>query len=93
MGFVLAWLVSKVMIEQGASRTFRFCSGIFNYGFIAIPVALAFLDSEIVVHIIIFNLGVEVAIWTVGILVLTADKLCLKGLINPPACTSCFTFN
>ena len=86
MGFVLAWLVSKVMrIEQGASRTFRFCSGIFNYGFIAIPVALAFFDSEIVVHIIIFNLGVEVAIWTVGILVLTADKFSLKGLINPPA--------
>ena len=85
-GFILSWLVSQMMgIEKNVVKTFRFCSGIFNYGFIAIPVALAFFDSEIVVHIIIFNLGVEVAIWTVGILILTADKFSLKGLVNPPA--------
>ncbi len=85
VGFFLAWLVSKIMkIEEESVRTFRFCAGIFNYGFIAIPVALAFFDGEIVVHIILFNLGVEVAIWTIGILILTADKLSLKGLLNPP---------
>ena len=85
VGFFLAWVVSKIMkIEEESVRTFRFCAGIFNYGFIAIPVALAFFDGEIVVHIILFNLGVEVAIWTIGILILTADKLSLKGLLNPP---------
>ena len=47
-------------------------------------VALAFFDGEIVVHIILFNLGVEAAIWTIGILILTADKFSLKGLLNPP---------
>ena len=36
------------------------------------------------VRIILFNLGVEVAIWTVGILVLTTEKFSLKGLVNPP---------
>ena len=40
-------------------QSFRFCSGIFNYGFIAIPVALAFFQSEIVVYIILFNLGLR----------------------------------
>jgi predicted permease len=85
-GFFLAWLVSKVLrLEEESVRTFRFCAGIFNYGFIAIPVALAFFDSNIVVHIILFNLGVEIAIWTIGILILTANKLSLKGLLNPPA--------
>ena len=85
-GFFLAWVVSKVLkLEEESVRTFRFCAGIFNYGFIAIPVALAFFDSNIVVHIILFNLGVEIAIWTIGILILTANRLSLKGLLNPPA--------
>ena len=85
-GFFLAWVVSKVLrLEEESVRTFRFCAGIFNYGFIAIPVALAFFDSNIVVYIILFNLGVEIAIWTIGILILTANKLSLKGLLNPPA--------
>ena len=85
-GFFLAWVVSKVLrLEEESVRTFRFCAGIFNYGFIAIPVALAFFDSNIVVYIILFNLGVEIAIWTIGILILTASKLSLKGLLNPPA--------
>ena len=85
-GFFLAWVISKVLrLEEESVRTFRFCAGIFNYGFIAIPVALAFFDSKIVVHIILFNLGVEIAIWTVGILILTANKLSLKGILNPPA--------
>jgi predicted permease len=86
IGFFLAWFASKVLrIEKESVRTFRFCAGIFNYGFIAIPVALAFFDTNIVVHIILFNLGVEIAIWTMGILILTANKFSLKGLLNPPA--------
>jgi predicted permease len=86
IGFFLAWFASKVFrIKEESVRTFRFCAGIFNYGFIAIPVALAFFDTNIVVHIILFNLGVEIAIWTIGILILTANKLSLKGLLNPPA--------
>jgi predicted permease len=86
IGFFLAWFASKVLrIEEESVRTFRFCAGIFNYGFIAIPVALAFFDTNIVVNIILFNLGVEIAIWTIGILILTANKLSLKGLLNPPA--------
>ena len=85
-GFVLSWVVSKIFhIDDEAGQSFRFCSGIFNYGFIAIPVAIAIFQNEIVVHIILFNLGVEIAIWTVGILLLTAKKLSLKGLFNPPA--------
>ena len=84
LGFGLAWVVSKfIRIGEGV-QTFRFCTGIFNYGFIAIPVAHSLFGSEIVVRIILFNLGVEVAIWTVGILVLTTEKFSLKGLVNPP---------
>ena len=85
LGFCLAWVVSMIFGLSGKElQTFRFCSGIFNYGFIAIPVAMALFDSQIVVHIILFNLGVEIAIWTIGIFVLTNGKLKFKGFINPP---------
>lgn len=85
-GFVTSRLVCYVcQIEDKAKRAFCFCSGIFNYGFFAIPVASFFFGSELVVKIILFNLGVEVAIWTVGILILTSSKLEFRKIINPPA--------
>ena len=51
----------------------------------AIPVALMIFGEELIIKIILFNLGVEVAIWTVGILVLTSSKFDLSKLFNPPA--------
>ena len=87
-GFIIAWAVSKIFcLEKDEASTFRFCAGIFNYGFIAIPVALALFDEKIVVYIILFNLGVEIAIWTIGIFVLTEGRLNLRGFFNPPAIT------
>jgi predicted permease len=84
-GFILSWGVSRAFkIEPKAAKSFRFCSGIFNYGFIAIPVAQSIFGSGIIVHIILFNLGVEIAIWTVGILILSGNKLSLRGILNPP---------
>ena len=43
------------------------------------------VEEGIVVKIILFNLGVEIAIWTVGILILTSKTFSLKGILNPPA--------
>jgi hypothetical protein len=86
IGFALSWMISKFLkMDESNARTFRFCSGIFNYGFIAIPVAVALFDEGIVVKIILFNLGVEIAIWTVGILILTSKTFSLRGILNPPA--------
>ena len=85
IGFALAWLTSRAFrIEPTAAKSFRFCSGIFNYGFIAIPVANSIFGSDIIVRIILFNLGVEIAIWTVGILILTQKKFRFSGIVNPP---------
>ena len=91
LGFVISRLVSVFCnIEPSARPAFCFCSGIFNYGFFAIPVASLFFGSELVVKIILFNLGVEVAIWTVGILMLTSSKLEIRKIMNPPALSVLF---
>ncbi len=93
LGFSLAWIVSKVAnMDRESAKSFCFCSGIFNYGYLAIPIGQALFGQEIVVHIILFNLGVEMAIWTVGILVLTSKKLALSGVINPPVVSIVLAF-
>jgi predicted permease len=86
IGFLIAKIVGKILsLSTEENRAFSFCSGIFNYGFFAIPVASMIFGQELIVKIILFNLGVEVAIWTVGILVLTSSKFDPVKLFNPPA--------
>ena len=86
IGFLIAKIVGKVFaLSTEENRAFSFCSGIFNYGFFAIPVASMIFGQDLIVKIILFNLGVEVAIWTVGILVLTSSKFDPIKLFNPPA--------
>lgn len=86
IGFIIARLVAPVLkITKVERPAFCFCSGIFNYGFFAIPVASLFFGNDLVVKIILFNLGVEVAIWTVGILLLTSSRLEIRKIFNPPA--------
>jgi len=86
VGFLIARFVSySCKIKEGEKPAFCFCSGIFNYGFFAIPVASVIFGNDLVVKIVLFNLGVEVAIWTVGILVLTSSAFDWKKILNPPA--------
>jgi hypothetical protein len=79
MGFVtmaggigLAYGVAKwagFAVGRGL-RTFAFSVGIFNYGYMAIPLVEALFGRETLGVLFVFNVGCEAAIWTVGILVL-----------------------
>ena len=85
LGFACSYLVSKLMgVNSTAISSFTFCSGIFNYGFFAFPVAASIFGDEIIAKIILFNLGVETAIWTAGIWVLASNQFKLIRLLNPP---------
>jgi len=85
VGFLVSRCVGKIcMVDIKEMPAFCFCSGIFNYGFFAIPIAALYFGNELVVKIILFNLGVEVAIWTVGILFLTSSKFKFGKILNPP---------
>lgn len=85
IGFVCSYLVAKTMgVESRVIPSFTFCSGIFNYGFFAFPVAASIFGEQIIAKIILFNLGVETAIWTFGIWVLARNQFKLIRLVNPP---------
>ncbi len=89
LGFGVAFVVAKLIgLQQGKGlRTFAFTSGIYNYGFIPIPLIDALYHSQSTTGtLMVHNMGIELAIWTVGILLLSGNfgSGAWKKLFNPP---------
>lgn len=52
-------------------RTFAFLAGLQNYAYLVIPLCIALFDSGTVGVLFVHNVGTEIAMWTLGVLVLT----------------------
>lgn len=76
-GILLAWWIGQRLgYSKGKGlRTFAFAVGIFNYGYIPIPLMQTLFGTESVGVLLVHNVGCEVAIWTVGVLVLSGLSL------------------
>lgn len=61
--------------DRGAARTFVAAVGIYNYGYVPLPLAMLLFDKATVGVLFVFMLGVEVALWTLGVMVLTGQGL------------------
>ena len=88
--FVLASLKPKLFgLENFASqRSFSFAIGLQNYGFLALPLAEGLFPNQgISAAVLIHNVGVELAIWTIGVAILSGSKehLGWSKLINAPS--------
>jgi malate permease and related proteins len=70
-------------------RTFALSTGICNYGYLPIPIMAAIWGRESQGVLLVHNVGVEVAMWTVGVLVLNGLSLRegWKKLLNPVVVT------
>lgn len=87
VGFAVAWVVARVSgIQRGEGlRTFTISTGIQNYGYLPLPILVEIFPDNpgpaglVFVH----GVGVEIAMWTVGLAVLT-KKAGLKSLVNGP---------
>ncbi len=89
LGYFAAWFVAPLfgMRVSTGRRTFSFTNGIYNYGYIPIPIVLAlFPGPETVGVLLVHNLGVELAFWTVGILIVTGSfsRDSWRRVLNPP---------
>jgi predicted permease len=51
-------------------RTFAFTVGVYNYGYIAIPLGMLLFDRETVGVLFVHNVGTEFAFWTIGLVML-----------------------
>ena len=87
-GFVLAFLLARRfgplfgLLTDASQRAFALCAGICNYGYVPLPLAQTFYP-EAEVELILHNVGVDVALWSVGVAIIAGGGSDAGGGMNP----------
>jgi malate permease and related proteins len=92
IGIPLAMLFRGVtgLRDERARRTFTFVVSVYNYGYVPMPLILSLFKgqgaSETLAVLFVYNLGVEIALWSFGLVLLGGVTLreSWKKIINPP---------
>lgn len=87
IGIGLGYMAGKMIgLTPGKGiRTFALATGCQNYGFTAVPVVEILWGTSAVALLFVHNIGVEIAIWTVGVMLMSGDNgIPWKRLINGP---------
>lgn len=88
LGYWFSWFAAPIFRvgDERQRRTFAFTTGIYNYGYLALPIAQTRFGAETSGVLFIHNVGVEVALWTVGIMVLSgvAQGAGWRQIVNGP---------
>ena len=84
----VAWYVARglgLTIGHGL-RTFALAVGLTNYGYLPLPIMDAVFGPESRAWLFMHNAGVEAAIWTTGVLIVTGEspRAAWRKLINAP---------
>ena len=76
LGYGLAWYLSPFfgIHDLRQRRAFAFTAGIGNYGYIALPLVQKLFGETAAGVVFLHNVGVEAALWTVGIMLLTGTS-------------------
>lgn len=90
-GMGIGWLVGRAFgLRVGSGlRTFALAVGMSNYGYLPLPIMESLFGAESRGVLLVHNLGVETAIWTVGLLVVSGASLRAgwRKLLNAPLVT------
>jgi len=67
-------------------RTFALLAGLQNYAYLSIPLCLSLFDANTTGVLFVHNVGAELAMWTLGIMVLSGSGWSgsLKNILNAP---------
>lgn len=95
LGLGVAALAVRWLPESTGStrRTFAFCVAMYNYGYIPIPLTMSLFDRETVGVLFVHNVGVEMAFWIFGLMLLAGAGLraSSRRLLNVPLATIALT--
>ncbi|WP_338286868.1 AEC family transporter [Luteolibacter sp. LG18] len=86
-GIAIGWVFGKLIgLEKGTGRrTFALSSGLQNFGYTAIPVVEKLWSAGAVAVLAVHNLGVELAVWSVGVMLLSgSNTFQWRKLVNGP---------
>ncbi len=92
LGFGVALLVTCLgkpwhgLDGAGQRRTFSACVGIYNYGFVPIPLVELLFDDQTLGVLFVHNIGANLAIWTVGVMLLSGQlaRQWWRSMLNGP---------
>jgi malate permease and related proteins len=88
--FALLFRGATGLRDERARRTFTFVVATYNYGYVPIPLILSLFPKEIsgptVAVLFVHNVGVELAIWSLGLMVLGGGGAWKNWpkILNPP---------
>jgi predicted permease len=87
-GLLLALAARRVagLTDPRAVRTFGVTVGVYNYAYIPLPLAMLLYSSETTGVLFVHNVGVELALWTLGVMLFTGAGVGRdwRRIINAP---------
>jgi malate permease and related proteins len=87
VGMVVALALARAadFKERKAVATFVLCAGIYNYGYVPVPLVRVLFPADTLGVLFAHNLGVEIALWTLGLMVLgAAGGNVWRNMLNAP---------
>ena len=79
IGYLVSWIAAILLgLEKGTGRrTFTLAGGIQNYGYVAIPILMVLFEGgdKVLGLLFLHSLGVEIAIWAFGIMIISGKFL------------------
>ncbi len=93
LGLGLGLLVARLagpwagLRDGRQQRSFALCVGVFNYGFVPIPLVKLLYDDATLGVLFVYNVGTELAIWTLGVMLISGGltRDWWRKCINPPS--------
>ena len=87
VGLLLGWLIAPLCkLQKGTGRrTFALACSVQNYGYLPIPIMeTLFPEGAWKGVLFVFTLGIELTIWSVGVMILSGDwRRGLRQAVNP----------
>lgn len=88
IGIIVALALGRTagLRDRKAVATFVLCAGIYNYSYIPVPVVKVLFPADTLGMLFAHNLGVEIAFWTLGLMVLGASGSgnVFRNMVNAP---------
>ena len=86
VGIAIAARPFHGLVERKPVRTFGLSVGMYNYGYIPIPLSILLFDKQTTGVLLVHNVGVETALWTFGVMLMTGGSLGKdwRKIINGP---------
>ena len=91
LSLAAGYAISRIFAGVGGAdtperrRAFVYTTGNYNYGYLAIPVSTALYGPDSVAVLLLFNVGIELCLWTLGLVLLSGklDRDAWKRIFNP----------